>query len=163
MPTRPLDTAIYQAIACQLCELQMARQQQVQTVAKQFGLSSQQLTLMWHLNRQDQPTMGTMAEIMDCDISNITVIADKLESRGLLRRVRSQDRRVKRLELTESGVKLRTEVIDQLHEPEPWLAYLNTDERQQLSHLLSRCLEAVNQVQGHLSLSDVPQCGCNQA
>lgn len=140
------EVATYADIARQMCELQMARQRQVQAVAKQFGLSSQQLTLMWHLTKHEQPTMSAMAETMDCDISNITVIADKLEGRSLLRRVRSRDRRVKRLELTPAGLELQQQVVAELHQPANWLRHLSAEERQQFSHLLGRCLEAAQTV-----------------
>ena len=140
------DNATYSEIARQLCELQMARQRRVQAVAKQFGLSSQQLNLMWHLTKQDQPAMGVMAEIMGCDTSNITMIADKLGAKGLLRKVRSEDRRVKRLELTPEGLELQDRVIQQLHQPEAWLSHLSAEERDQFSHLLGRCLEAAQEM-----------------
>ena len=45
--------------------------------------------------------MGVLAEILQCDASNITGVVDGLESRGLVeRRVSTKDRRIKHLTLT---------------------------------------------------------------
>lgn len=129
-------------IACQLCELQLIRQKWVQGIGKQFGLSPQQLTLLYNLSKQQQPAMGEMAELMECDISNISLIVDKLEGRGLLRRVRCEDRRVKTLELTPDGTELLAGLLERLHEPAPWLCTLTGPEIEQFSALLSRCLES---------------------
>lgn len=132
-------------IARQLCELQLIRQKWVQGIGKQFGLSPQQLTLLWHLSKHERPAMGEMAELMECDISNISLIADKLAGRGLLQRVPSVDRRVKTLELTAQGSELVAQLLERLHEPAPWLCTLAPAEVEQFSELLSRCLDSARE------------------
>ena len=52
--------------------------------------------------------MGRLAETLSCDASNVTGLVDRLESRGLVRRAPSaEDRRVKVLQLTPTGARLR--------------------------------------------------------
>ena len=70
--------------------------------------------------------MGEIAELLRCDPSNVTGIADALEARGLARRRPSDaDRRVKALELTAKGEKLRQRAMGELSEPPEWLRGLS--------------------------------------
>src|SRR6266568_4185410 len=65
--------------------------------------------LLGALRLLEQPqTMGRMAEFLRCDPSNITGIVDALEDRNLAeRKLSPADRRVKVVELTAAGEKLR--------------------------------------------------------
>lgn len=83
--------------------------------------------------------MGSVAEVLSCDASTLTGIADRLEERGLVeRRLDPSDRRVKLLALTESGRALVAS-IDGPFAPEiPGLAALTHDERAELTRLLVR-------------------------
>ena len=70
--------------------------------------------------------MGEIAEELRCDPSNVTGIADALEARGLARRRPSEaDRRVKALELTAKGERLRQRAMGELSEPPEWLRGLS--------------------------------------
>jgi len=66
-----------------------------------------------HLIEPDEPLpMGRLAETMACDASNITGLVDRLEQRGLVRRQpASHDRRVKVIELTVLGARLRSQLL----------------------------------------------------
>ena len=56
--------------------------------------------------------MGRLAEHARCDASNVTGLVDRLESRGLVRRRPSaEDRRVKVLDLTPAGARLRAQLL----------------------------------------------------
>ncbi len=67
-----------------------------------------------------------MAESLCCDASYITVLADRLEARGLVNRAPDpDDRRVKRLVLTKRGRKVREELLTAIHETTPALAGLD--------------------------------------
>src|SRR6266478_2606720 len=79
------------------------------TMASEFQLSPAQCHVL-HLIEPGRPIpMGQLAETLACDASNVTGLVDRLESRGLVRRHPStEDRRVKVLELTAAGSRLRT-------------------------------------------------------
>jgi DNA-binding MarR family transcriptional regulator len=59
--------------------------------------------------------MWDLADHLDCDPSNVTGIADRLEGLGLVTRGPGADRRVKQLSLTDRGSALRAE-----RGPRPW-------------------------------------------
>ena len=73
-----------------------------------FELSPVQCHVL-HLLEPGRPVpMGQLAETLSCDASNVTGLVDRLEARGLIRRRSSSaDRRVKVLELTPAGSRLR--------------------------------------------------------
>ncbi|MDO8107265.1 MarR family transcriptional regulator [Isoptericola sp. b441] len=60
---------------------------------------------------EEPEPMGDLACHLRCDPSHITGIADRLEERGLVRRVAGHDRRVKLLELTADGAAMRDRII----------------------------------------------------
>jgi DNA-binding MarR family transcriptional regulator len=55
----------------------------------------------------DPEPLSGLAGHLACDPSHLTSIADRLEERGLARRVTGHDRRVKLLEITPAGRELR--------------------------------------------------------
>ena len=64
--------------------------------------------------------MRDLAERLACDQSYITNLADQVEDRGLVCRVPGDDRRVKLLQLTPAGEKLRDEISEAVAERGPW-------------------------------------------
>ena len=106
-------------------------------IARDLGLTPATLGA---LARLDEPrTMGEIAEMLRCDPSNVTGIADALEDRGLGRRRPSTgDRRVKVIELTAAGEKMRGRVIAELSEPPDWLRGLSEADRRALREVLGR-------------------------
>jgi DNA-binding MarR family transcriptional regulator len=111
------------------------------TVAAEFDLSPAQCHLL-HLMEPAQPIpMGRIAEALACDASNVTGLVDRLESRGLVRRQPSaEDRRVKVLELTPAGARLRATVLERMTEPPESLDRLSSDEQRALVKILQRLL-----------------------
>jgi DNA-binding MarR family transcriptional regulator len=100
-------TAQEQAWRCML-ELFFAQRGRLIAVAQEFGLAPQQAIAIKHLEPGRAITMGELAQLLHCDNSNVTGIADRLEAAGLLqRRPHAHDRRVKTLVLTEKGEQLR--------------------------------------------------------
>jgi DNA-binding MarR family transcriptional regulator len=86
--------------------------------------------------------MGQLAETLACDASNVTGLVDRLESRGLVRRCPSAaDRRVKVLNLTPSGSRLRTLLRDRLVAPPATFGRLSPSEQRTLVRILTRLLE----------------------
>src|SRR5438477_7966889 len=84
-------------------------------LAAELQLSPAQCHVL-HLIEPGRPLpMGQLAETLACDASNVTGLVDRLESRGLVRRRPApQDRRVKVLELTPTGARLRTLLLERM-------------------------------------------------
>jgi DNA-binding MarR family transcriptional regulator len=86
--------------------------------------------------------MGKLAETLACDASNVTGLVDRLESRGLVRRCPSAgDRRVKVLDLTPAGSRLRAHLLDRMTTPPARLGRLSASEQRALVRLLRRLVE----------------------
>jgi len=73
-------------------------------VARGAGLTAQQIELMCVLKQHGEPSFGQLAELLGCDKTNITGMADRLIRHGFAaRETDPADRRVTRLRLTETG------------------------------------------------------------
>jgi MarR family transcriptional regulator, organic hydroperoxide resistance regulator len=92
----------------------------------------------------EQPqTMGKMAELLRCDPSNVTGIVDALEERSLAERKPSAvDRRVKVIELTGAGQKLRARSIEEMYKPPAWIEALSATDQRKLRDILKRAAES---------------------
>ena len=105
----------------------------------EFDLAKQQAFALTHLEPDEPKPMSELAASMFCDASNITGIADRLESRGLVeRRSAPRDRRVKMLVLTPEGERVRAEIVARLHEPPEALTSLPAADQRALRDLLRR-------------------------
>jgi DNA-binding MarR family transcriptional regulator len=107
--------------------------------ADRFGLSHVQCHVL-HLIEPGHPVpMSRLAEVLSCDASNVTGLVDRLESRGLIVRKPSPgDRRVKVLDLTPTGARLRAEMLRHVTgDPLP-LSSLEPEERRALVRMLER-------------------------
>ncbi len=91
----------------------------------------------------EQPqTMGRMAELLHCDPSNVTGIVDALEERDLAARKPSAgDRRVKVVELTAAGEKLRARAVEEMYKPPAWIEGLSAADQRALRDILRRAGE----------------------
>jgi DNA-binding MarR family transcriptional regulator len=84
-------------------------------------------------------SMGSVAEVLSCDASTLTGIADRLEERRLIeRRVDPADRRVKLLALTDAGRELVESIDGPFTTEIPGIARLSEPERAELTQLLLR-------------------------
>jgi MarR family transcriptional regulator, organic hydroperoxide resistance regulator len=106
-------------------------------IAHELGVTP---PLLGALRFLDQPqTMGKMAEFLRCDPSNITGIVDALEDRNLAERKPSEvDRRVKVVELTVPGEKLRARSIEEMYKPPGWIESLSAVDQRKLRDILRR-------------------------
>lgn len=111
-------------------------------LAAELELSPAQCHLL-NLIDPDQPLpMGEVAGAMSCDASNVTGLVDRLEARGLLQRVPSdEDRRVKVLKLTALGRKVRTALVERMTSSPPTLERLSEADQRALARILRRLLE----------------------
>jgi DNA-binding MarR family transcriptional regulator len=82
-----------------------------------------------------------VAERLRCDPSNVTLLSDQLEKKGLAeRRPHPADRRVRTLVLTPAGVAARRKLLEHVQERSP-LAALTEQQQRQLRELLAVALE----------------------
>jgi DNA-binding MarR family transcriptional regulator len=125
-----------------LTQLFFAHRANLPTLAAELRLSPAQCHVL-HLIEPGRPIpMGQLAETLACDASNVTGLVDRLESRGLVRRRASEgDRRVKVLELTPTGARLRTLLLDRMTAPPATLRRLSVAEQRSLVRILARLLE----------------------
>ena len=96
-----------------------------------------------HLIEPERPLpMGRLAETLACDASNVTGLVDRLESRGLVtRRPSAADRRVKVLDLTPKGARLRAVLVDKMTDPPATLRRRSVREQRTLVRILARLIE----------------------
>lgn len=107
-------------------------------LAGTLGLTPLQArTVLW---LENPSAMGGLAEHLSCDASNVTGLADRLETRGLVERVTGPDRRVKLLRLTRRGQRLRAKLAARVAEGSTVGARLNHLERAQLAAILDKLL-----------------------
>lgn len=114
-------------------------------VKANFTAAVEPLGLPVHLARAvlmlDEPLpMGELAARLSCDRSYITSLADQLEARGLVDRVPGEDRRVKRLALTEDGRTLRGRIAAAMSAQGVVLARLDDEQRAALGPILQTLL-----------------------
>ena len=103
----PFETTIHVRDHC-LCR---AAQRAARALARRFdivlkpvGLTSGQFSLLMSLNRPKPPSIGSVASLLAMDRTTLTANLKPLESRGLLKtEVDPEDRRSRRLKLTEAG------------------------------------------------------------
>ena len=93
---------------------------------------------------QDGPrSQRELAAGLGYDPSNITALADKLEERGLVERhVDPDDRRVKKLVLSDAGRALLGEIRSRMSEDNPLTTNLSAAEQDQLLRLLRKATGA---------------------
>jgi DNA-binding MarR family transcriptional regulator len=110
------------------------------TAAEGHGLTLTQAKLLLALN--DPPAelpMRVLADRMGCDPSNLTGVADRMESRGLVQRtVNPADRRVKYLVSTDAGRELAAQIRGSQVRAYKALAELAPADEEVLRELLER-------------------------
>jgi DNA-binding MarR family transcriptional regulator len=123
-------------------EIGMDQRARVGSALSGLGLTFAQAHALRLLDPELPLPMSALAERLFCDASNVTGIADRLESRGLVeRRSAEGDRRVKALTLTTDGVELRTQVMEIMSEPPRAIAALSVADQRALRDILSRAVE----------------------
>jgi len=107
-----------------------------------FDLSPVQCHVL-HLIEPGRPLpMSRLADTLSCDASNVTGLVDRLESRGLVRRQPSaRDRRVKVLQLTPTGARLRAQLLRQMAGRSLPLSRLSLDQQRTLVKILEALVD----------------------
>ena len=96
-----------------------------------------------HLIEPARPLpMGRLAETLACDASNVTGLVDRLESRGLVRRRPSdEDRRVKVVQLTPAGSRLRAQLLKRMTARSHPLSKLSARQQRSLREILETLID----------------------
>ena len=123
-------------------EIGMAQRARVATALGELGLTFAQAHALRLLDPERPLPMNALAELLVCDASNVTGIADRLEARGLIeRRSAGGDRRVKVLALTRAGREARTRVYELMSEPPAAITELSESDQRMLRDILRRAAE----------------------
>lgn len=120
----------------------VTNKQRMVSTAQEFELAPQQMIAVRILGGGPRK-MSELAQALFCDNSNVTGIVDRLEERGLVRRMAAEgDRRVKLLVLTDQGERLRVEITKRMAEPPAAIASLSEKDQRALRDILKRALES---------------------
>ena len=119
-----------------------AQREHLPELGADFELSAVQCHVL-HLLEPDRPLpMGRLASTLACDPSNVTGLVDRLEARGLVqRRPSADDRRIKELELTAAGSRLRAQLLKRITGAPLPLARLSTAQQRSLVRILKTLLD----------------------
>jgi DNA-binding MarR family transcriptional regulator len=96
-----------------------------------------------HLIEPERPLpMGRLAETLGCDASNVTGLVDRLEERGLVqRRPSTEDRRVKVIQLTSAGSRLRVQLLRHMTSGARPLSRLSAADQRTLLRILEKLVD----------------------
>jgi len=123
-------------------EIGMVQRTRVATALAELGLTFAQAHALRLLDPERPLPMNALAELLVCDASNVTGIADRLEARGLIeRRSAGGDRRVKVLALTPAGRDVRSRVYELMSEPPAAITALSESDQRTLRDILRRAAE----------------------
>lgn len=107
------------------------------------GLSAVQAKVLLQLPADGATTMRALAGQLQYDASNLTGVVDRLEAMGAVRRqAQAQDRRVRRVELTDKGRRLRETFWTELTSQSGPLGRLSGAELTSLRKLLVSAMAA---------------------
>ena len=132
--------------ACRAWQLLMkfffAQRGHLPSSGDEFDLSPIQCHVL-HLLEPGRPLpMSRLAGTLSCDASNVTGLVDRLESRGLVRRQPSpQDRRVRVLQLTATGARLRAQLLRQMTGGSLPLSRLSLNQQRALVKILETLVD----------------------
>ena len=114
-----------------------AQREHLPTSGSELELSPTQCHVLHLLEPGQALPMGRLAQTLACHASNITGLVDRLEARGLVRRRPAiDDRRVKVLELTPDGSRLRAQMLKRMTTSASPLAKLSPQQQRALVRIL---------------------------
>jgi len=134
------------ADACRAWQLLMkfffAQRAHLPASGAEFDLSPVQCHVL-HLIEPGRPLpMRRLADTLSCDASNVTGLVDRMESRGLIQRLpSSDDRRVKVLQLTPTGARLRSQLLKHMTGRSRPLAKLSPRQQRALLEILEALVD----------------------
>ena len=119
-----------------------AQREHLPSLGEAFELSPVQCHVL-HLIEPGRPLpMGRLAGTLGCDASNVTGLVDRLEARGLVeRRPAAADRRVKVIQLTPAGARLRAQLLKGITGGSRPLSRLSAGQQRSLVKILEALLD----------------------
>ena len=109
------------------------------TVAADNGLTPAHLGALLSLEPEVGQPMRALAELWNCDASNVTWLVDRLEERELVsREAATYDRRIKTVVLTATGAQLRAKVMEEVAEAPAQMLELSHAELTGLMEILDK-------------------------
>lgn len=123
-----------------LIMLMMRAKRHMFTASESWQLTPVQGMLLVSLKPGSARTMNELAEMMGCDASNITGLIDRLEANCYIERAADpDDRRVKKIQLSDQGCKCRKSLLDELCRAEAFdLGKLSDDEIKSLRSITNK-------------------------
>lgn len=110
-------------------------------VLNDFGMTWAQGWALREIDPENPVSMSAVAQSMQCDNSQVTAIADRLEALGLVeRQVSEADRRVKVLALTAKGVEVRHAVHAAMNVPPPAIAAISDADAEVVRDILRKAI-----------------------
>lgn len=98
-----------------LAMMLLRSKQRLGILAAEHEITGVQATLLLILEPNKPQKMSYLAEMFECDASNITGLTDRLEEVGLISRDQDPyDRRIRLISLTKKGVTIRSNILQDL-------------------------------------------------
>ena len=117
----------------------ISTRRQRDVVLERLGLTPNDAKALNTLQEGEGRSMRSLADEWVCDASNATWMVDRLEERGLAeRRTVPSDRRVKLVQLTSEGARVKKQMLEGMSEPPPELLELDRPELEALLELLAK-------------------------
>lgn len=120
----------------------------IEQLLKPYNLTHLQFSILMNLYKNNISTQKEMLKNTYGDEASITRILDRLEAKGYIKRVRSEeDKRKKKLVLTDEGIELMTEIIKYTGYINNELAKdLNKDEEKEFLRLLQKVHNSLDKI-----------------
>jgi len=107
----------------------------------EFDLSQPEAKALLNLEPDCCLSMRELSAVLNANPSNVTVAVGRLEARGLVvRRPSAQDRRVKELQLTPAGSRLRASLLRRMTAQSHPLSRLSSRQQRELVRMLEALL-----------------------
>jgi DNA-binding MarR family transcriptional regulator len=137
------EMALESLVGYNLKRAYVVLQSDYRAVMGDHGLSPRVFSALTFVVETPNLTQSDLARRLGIERSGLVAIVDELEGRGYLRRVAvPQDRRIQALSPTEAGVQAYEVALELVHDHENRVLHmLNTEEREQLVHLLKKIRE----------------------
>ena len=114
-----------------------AQREHLAIADRELELSPTQCHVLHLLEPGEPLPMGRLAQTLACHASNVTGLVDRLEARGLVeRRLSPEDRRVKVLQLTSQGSRLRGQMLRRMTSGARPLSRLSRHQQRTLVEIL---------------------------
>ena len=141
VPSTVADADLTRALTATLFGVLQRIKQQSARRSAAYDMSVPQVRALYAL--REPLSMRELAERLFLDPSNLTALVDRLEELGLVERTADiEDRRIKRLAITERGARLADEVIDAVFAQGQVFDTLDVGEQRDLLDLLTRVVNA---------------------